>query len=86
MKSYTPERPDSFASNFGIFPSSAERCDGTTKLLVIDDDRMFREFEVPVRCDLDRSATLGKPFALEHLVRNVRSLLAHVAPLPLRKP
>jgi len=85
MKSYTLERPNSFASNFVIFPSSAERGDGTTKLLVIDDDRMFREFEVPVRCDLDRFAMLGKPFTLDTLFHKVRRLLAHVAPLPIRR-
>jgi hypothetical protein len=67
------------------FPSSAERGDEAATLSVIDDDRMFREFEVPVRCDLERFATLGKPFTLENLFHKVRRLLVHVAPLPIRK-
>ena len=67
------------------FPSSAERGDEAIPRSVIDDDRMFREFEVQVRCDLDRSGMLGKPFTLDNLFHKVRRLLVHVAPLPIRK-
>jgi hypothetical protein len=68
-----------------VSPSSGEKGREATTLLMIDDNRMFREFEVQVRCDLDRVAMFGKPFALDKLFRKVRSLLTHVAPLPVRK-
>jgi hypothetical protein len=48
-------------------PSPAERGNEAETLLVIDDDRMFREFDVQIRCDLDRFAMLGKPFTLDNL-------------------
>ena len=41
-------------------PASAERRNEATKRVVIDDDRMFREREVQVGCDLGRVAKSGK--------------------------
>lgn len=69
---------------FSIAPS-AESGDEVMTPLVIDDDLMFRDFDVQVRGDPDRFGMLGKPFALDNLFRKVRRLLAQVAPLPVRK-
>jgi hypothetical protein len=81
-----PHRNDPIHSLAGpVFPSSAEKGHPATMLLLIDENRMFREFEVQVRCDLDRVAMLRKPFTFDQLLDKVRRLLAHVAPLPVRK-
>jgi hypothetical protein len=56
------------------FPSSAERGDGATKLMVIDDERMFLEFEVQIRCDPHGFATLGRRLRLGDLFNKVRGL------------
>jgi hypothetical protein len=66
-------------------PASAARGEEATTLVVIDDDRMFHEFEVQVRCDLGRFARSGKPFTFANLFLKARRLLAHVVPLPARK-
>lgn len=66
-------------------PAPAKRSNEALTHLLIEDERMFREFEVQIRCDLDRFAPLGKPFTVDKLVHRVRGVIAKVAPLPIRK-
>ena len=88
MKKYRSNLMRSDSSHSGptsSLPSSAGRGDEATTSLVIDDDLMFRDFEVQARGDPERSGMLGKAFTLDNLSHKMRRLLAQVAPLPVRK-
>ena len=66
-------------------PPSAESGDEVMTPLVINDDLMFRDFDVQARGDPDRFGMLGTPFTSDSLFRKVRRLLAQVVPPPVRK-
>jgi hypothetical protein len=56
MKSFLSElhRSDPmYSAATSTSPPSARRGDETARLVVIEDDRVFQEFEVEIRCDLE---------------------------------
>jgi hypothetical protein len=65
--------------------SSPESGDAGTVRLVVDDNRMFRESEVQVRCHLRRVAISGRSFTFDKPMRKVRALLARVVSLQAGK-
>ncbi len=54
-------------------------------LLVIDDDRMFRESEVRAGCDLGQAGRPGRRFAFDKTFRKACAFLVRMASGPTRK-
>ena len=88
MKSFQAElhRSDPmYSAAASTSPSSTERGAEAARLVVIDDDRMFRDLDVQIDGNLARFARLGTVFTLANLFPTVRRLLALGAQLPVRK-